>query len=186
MRDVDFVEGGAEFGESGSGGRADGDDWRVFEERVTDEFFDFKTGEIEDVLIDEVGFGDRDDASGDGKEAADIEVLACLRLDGFVGGDDQEDGVDAGGSGEHVLDETLVAGDVDETDVAEMSEAEVDGDAAAFFFLKTVGVDAGEGSDERCLAVIDVSCCADDERNVCVPLLIFISRSLDWIPSWQW
>ena len=44
-----------------------------------------------------------------------------------------------------------------------MREAEVDGDAAALFFFQTVGVDAGEGADQRGLAVIDVSGGADDD-----------------------
>jgi hypothetical protein len=58
-----------------------------------------------------------------------------------------------------------MAGDVDEADVAEVGEAEVDGDAAAFFFFESIGVDSGEGSYQRSLTVIDVSGGAYDERN---------------------
>lgn len=36
-----------------------------------------------------------------------------------------------------------------------MGKADVDGDAAALFFFQAVGVDAGEGFDQRGLAVID-------------------------------
>ena len=60
--------------------------------------------------------GERDDAAADAEQAADVEVLAGLRLDGFVGGDDEEHQVDAADAGEHVLDEALVAGDVDEAE----------------------------------------------------------------------
>jgi GxxExxY protein len=51
-----------------------------------------------------------------------------------------------------------VAGDVDEFYVVEVGEAEVDGNAAALFFFQAIGVDAGQGADQRRLAVIDVSC----------------------------
>ena len=102
----------------------------------------------------------------------DIEVLTGLRLDGFVGGDDQQHQIDAADSGEHVAHETLVTGDIDEPDLqssairrwqGHVGEAEIDGDAAAFFFGEAVGVDAGEGLDQRGFAVVDVAGGADDD-----------------------
>ena len=45
----------------------------------------------------------------------------------------------------------------------QVGEAEVDGDAAALLFLEAVGVDAGEGLDQRGLAVVDVAGGADDD-----------------------
>ena len=51
------------------------------------------------------------------QKPADVEVLARLRHHGFVGRDDQHDQVDAAGAGQHVLDEALVARDVDEREV---------------------------------------------------------------------
>jgi GxxExxY protein len=44
-------------------------------------------------------------------------------------------------------------------------KAEVDGNAAPLFFLQTIRIDAGEGADQRRLAVVDVSGGAYDERN---------------------
>src|SRR5438105_2760177 len=73
----------------------------------------------------------------------------------------------AHGAGEHVLDEALVAGDVDdaEAEVAEVEggEADVDGDAAGLLLRQPVAVDAGEGLDERRLAVVDVAGGAQDQ-----------------------
>ena len=51
------------------------------------------------------------------QQAADVEVLARLRHDRLVGRHDQHDEVDAADAGQHVLDEPLVAGHVDERDV---------------------------------------------------------------------
>src|SRR5580704_6693901 len=99
-------------------------------------------------------------------------MLASLRLDGFVGCDYQQHKVNAADAGQHVADETLVAGDIDEAEAQsfaagsgkfKMCETDVDGDATALFFLEAVGVDAGEGLDQRGLAVVDVASGADDD-----------------------
>ncbi len=44
-----------------------------------------------------------------------------------------------------------------------MRKADVDGDAAALLFFETIGIDAGERFDQRGLAVVDVTCGADDD-----------------------
>jgi len=123
-------------------------------------------------IRDELGFGYDSETAGDPEQLADGEVFACLRHDALVGSDDEHDGGDASSAGEHVADEECVAGDINETDAKsralrrdhiEGSEAEVDGDAAAFFFGEAVGVDAGESADERGLAVVDVPGGSDDD-----------------------
>jgi hypothetical protein len=45
----------------------------------------------------------------------------------------------------------------------EMREAQIDGDAAALLFFQAVGINAGQGFDQRGLAVIDVAGGADDD-----------------------
>ena len=100
-------------------------------------------------------------------------MLAGLRLDGFVGGDDEQDQVDASDAGQHIPDEALMAGDVDKSQVKRIpvggtnihvGEAEIDRDSAALFFLEAVGVDAGESLDQRGLPVIDMPGRPDDDR----------------------
>ena len=68
--------------------------------------------------VDAVGLGQRDRAACDAEQVEDAEVLARLRHHAVVGGDHQQREVDAGRAGEHVLDEALVAGHVDEADHA--------------------------------------------------------------------
>ena len=69
----------------------------------------------------------------------DLEVLLGLRHPPIVGGDDEQGEVDRADAGDHVLDEVLVARDVDDPDRddvtpsavrVEVGEAEVDRDAA--------------------------------------------------------
>ena len=95
-------------------------------------------------------------------------MLAGLRHDRFVGGDHEEDEVDSADAGQHVLDELLMPRYVDEPEPQvvpqiEVRETDVNGDATALFFLEAVGIDTGEGFDQRGLAVIDVAGCADDD-----------------------
>ena len=94
-------------------------------------------------------------------------MLAGLGHGPLIGSDDEEGEVDTAGAGEHVLDEALVAGDVDDAYVAsrgqgEPGEAEVDGKAALLLLAETVRVDVGEGAHESALAVVDVTSGTND------------------------
>ena len=113
----------------------------------------------------------RDDAAPRAEQMQDVEVLLGLRHHAVVGGDDQQHEVDAVRAGEHVADEALVPGHVDDAgrlavaDV-EVREAEVDRDAALALLLEPVGVDPGQRFDQRRLAVIDVAGGAEDHVHV--------------------
>ena len=89
-------------------------------------------------------------------------MLARLRHDAFVRRDDDKREIDAGRAGDHRAHERFVPGHVDDAHGAdavehERREAQLDRDAAAFFFGQAVGVDARERANERRLAVVDVS-----------------------------
>ena len=115
----------------------------------------------------QIGLGQRDHAALDAEQIDNRQVLARLRHHAVVGGDDQQHEIDAGGAGQHVVHEVLVARHVDEAEHRavrrrQIGEAEIDGDAARLLFLEPVGVDAGERAHQRGLAVIDVAGGADD------------------------
>jgi hypothetical protein len=119
------------------------------------------------VFIDEIDLVEGDDAAADAEQVDNFKMFAGLGHDGVVGGDDEEDEIDAGGAGDHVADKALVARDVDDAEAATADfgegEAEVDGHAARLFLGQAVGVDAGEGVDEGGLAVVDMAGGAEDE-----------------------
>ena len=182
----------AQLVEARAGGGADGDDGRAFQERAGHELLHFEAHQSEHVGVHQVRLGQRDDAARDPQQAADVEVLAGLRLDGFVGRDHEQHQVDAAHPGQHVLDEALVAGDVHEAQAQrgrqlEVREAEVDGDAAPLLFFQAVGIDPGQRFDERGLAVIDVARGSDDDvlhaacysvKVLALPLLALVAGSL--------
>ncbi len=145
-----------------------GDDRRAGEKAAGDQLAHLERSELQRLGIGEIGLRQRDEPALDAEQPADLEVLARLRLHALVGRHDQQHGVDAARAGQHVADEALVTGHVDEGELARrrpgtMREAEIDRDAARLFFLQPVGIDAGQRSHQRALAVIDVARGADDE-----------------------
>ena len=98
----------------------------------------------------------------DVQKRTDIEVLASLGHHEFISRDDKHDHVDSAHAGQHVLNESFVARNVDEADGRirienKIGKSDIDCDSAVLLFLQAVGVDAGERLDERGLAVIDMS-----------------------------
>src|SRR5205814_3715028 len=102
------------------------------------------------------------DAAPHAEQLDDGEMLLRLRHDAFVGGDDEQGDVDPGRAGEHILDECLMAGNVDDArlDSAgqwERSKTEINGDAAALLFFPPIGINPGERLHQRGLAVVNMS-----------------------------
>src|SRR5205085_8166761 len=108
---------GLELIQALSGDRADGNDRgrSGIEERSANEVFDFEANDLESVSVDQIRLSENDDATRDCQQAADIEMLASLRLYGFVGGDHQQHNIDAAHTGEHVAHETFVPGNVNKS-----------------------------------------------------------------------
>ena len=97
-------------------------------------------------------------------------MLARLRHGTFVRGNHKERDVDAGGTSEHRPDKGLVPWDIHDAECANTVElegrkAQFDRDAATLLLWQAVGVDAGEGAHERCLAVIDVPRGSENHRG---------------------
>ncbi len=115
----------------------------------------------------QIRLGHGDDPGRDRQQVAHGQVLAGLRLDPLVGGDDEQHHADAAEPGEGVVQEPLVTWHVHEADLKvldqQMGEADVDRDAAPLLFLPAIAVDAGQGLDEPGLAVVDVAGGADDD-----------------------
>ena len=79
-------------------------------------------------------------------------MLFALRHHAVVGRDGEQHEIDAVRARQHVADEALVAGHVDDAGAravgqGEVGETEIDRDAALLFFLEPVGVLARERLD---------------------------------------
>ena len=101
----------------------------------------------------------------------DIQMLFALRHDAVVRRHREEHEIDAVGAGQHVFDKPLVTGNIDDAcrrpvRQVEVSESQIDRDAALFFFLQAVGILAGQGFNQAGLSVIDMSGGADDVGHI--------------------
>ena len=142
-------------------------DRRARQSRAIGEQFDFVAHFSEARRIDEVGLGDEKDAAPDAEQMEDVQMLLALRHHAVVGRDGEQHQVDAMRARQHVADEALMAGDVDDARAravgqGEVGEAQVDRDPALLFFLEAVGVLAGQRLDQRGLAMVDMTGGADD------------------------
>ncbi len=114
-----------------------------------------------------IAFRERDDHAPHAEILEDLQVLLGLRHPAVVRRHDQEGEVNRAHAGDHVLDEILVAGDVDDAErnviEDELREAELDRDSALLFFRQPIRLCAGERTDERGLAVIDMAGSGESE-----------------------
>ena len=158
---------GAQLVEAEPGDRRDLDHRRAGERGAVGEQLDLVAHLADARGVGEVGLGDDENSAAGAEQMEDVEMLLGLRHHAVVGRDGEQHQVDAVRAGQHVADEALVAGDVDDAGAGavgqrEVGEAEVDRNPALLFFLEPVGVLAGERLDERGLAVIDMTGGADD------------------------
>ena len=168
------LDGRHQFGQSLARLGRDRQDLRALQDSAFQRVFDVGGYQLQPVVVDKVLLGKGDQAARDAEKIEYREVLACLWHYRFVGGDHQQREIDPADSGEHVVDESLVSGHVDDADLAagrqfKPREAEVYRQPALLLLGEPVGVDSGERLDERRLPVVDMPCCSCDEHRLCLP-----------------
>ena len=89
---------------------------RALEKRGADGSGHVLPDQLEPVGLDQIGLGQRDEPGPDVQQGADREVFTRLRHHTFIRRDHQHREIDAANTGQHVLDEALVTGDVDDLD----------------------------------------------------------------------
>jgi hypothetical protein len=110
--------------------------------------------------IHEVALGQGDQSVAQPQQTQNFQMFTRLRHDGIIRRHNEHHKVDPRGAGQHILDETFVAGNVHDPQ-AELAEiergkADFDGDPAGLFLRQTIAVNPRESLDERGLAVIDM------------------------------
>ena len=134
------------------------------------QLLDLQRGQFHGLLVHRIGLRERDDALIDAEQPQDVQVFEGLGHDAVVGGDDEQEGVDAGRSRDHVLDEALVAWHVDQAGPPATRKIQLrvtghDRDAPAMLLLQPVGVGAGHVADQSGLAVVHVPRRPDGEGD---------------------
>ena len=156
-----------EFLDPGTGRGAGAHQRSGLEKRSLNQLAHFFFNQIDPTGFREVALREDQDAGGQIEHPENVEVFSGLAVDRVIRGDDEEGQIHPGGSSQHVANESFVTWDIDDAKSVgaddEFGEAQFDRDAPFFFFGKSVGVDAREGSNKRRLAVIDVSGGSQDE-----------------------
>ena len=132
-----------------------------------EKLFDVERGELHQVVVHEVGAGERHHEPRHGEHLQNLEVLSSLGHHPLLGGDHQQADIHASGTGDHRAHELFVAGDVHDPDAkprpqVEGREPEHDRDAPLLLLAQSIGVHPRECSHQSGLAVIDVTCGAYD------------------------
>ncbi len=142
-------------------------------------------------MVDQVRLGQHGEASSYREQPHDIEMLTGLRFDRLFCRDNQQYQIDTAHPGQHVAHEALVPGNIDKSDAhrltrscaeVEVGETDVDGDAAPLFFFQAVRVGPGQGAYQSALAMVDMSCSADDYGFHCNP--VYLSDSGTKVTVW--
>ena len=149
------------------GDRRDEAHRRAVERRAAQRVRDLVPHEVRPLLVDGVRLRQHDDAALHLQQVEDGEVLARLRHHGLVRRDNEHGEVYPAHAREHVLDEALVAGHVDDADLAaagqgEPGKAQLNGHLPVLLLLEPVRVDARERLDQRRLPMVNVARSADD------------------------
>ena len=153
--------------EAFAGLRRDRDDRRPLQKRASGQIPNVGSRDLDELRRGPVDLGHGDDSPGEAEHADDLEVLPRLGHDGFVRGDDQEHGLSASRSRQHVAHEALVARHVHERNAyllpLRVRETEIDRDPAPLFLGQPIRVDSGQRFDQRGLSMIDVAGRADEK-----------------------
>jgi hypothetical protein len=95
-------------------------------------------------------------------------MLARLRHYTFIGSNNEKYHVDTPGACHHMPYELFMTGNIDNANeeiIAKtvMGKTKFRGNAPFLFLFEPIAIDTGQGFNERCFPVVDMSCCADND-----------------------
>jgi hypothetical protein len=124
--------------------------------------FHFCDSQLEEVVVDCIRLGDGHHTRLYPKHLDGREVLRGLGHPTLIGSDHEQAHRHPPCPCEHVLDEALMARHIDNAHFTprgkgQPGKAEIDCQPSSLFLLETVGIDAGQGLNQRRFSVIDMS-----------------------------
>jgi hypothetical protein len=164
-----FGEARSKPGNTGSVSRADANDRGAFQKSTAHQLGDFQANELEHFLVCKIRFRDRDNTLPNVQQTADFKMLASLRHNSVVRSNHQKNGVDSGGSCQHIPNEALVTRNIYKRNLPiagrHLRKSESDRYSPAFFLGQAVSIDARKSSYERRLSVVNMSGGADNDLH---------------------
>ena len=144
-------------------------DCRISEWRIAELGADLFLGRV--CRFNEVNFRERDDDAPHPEINQNLQMLFRLRHPAVVSRDNEQCKIDRADARDHVLDEILVPRHVHDPDAEQrvrhsqfkLRKPQLDRDATQLFFGEAIGINTGERTHERALAVINVPGRCEDE-----------------------
>src|SRR5947207_138437 len=144
-------------------------DCRISEWRIAELGADLFLGRV--CRFNEVNFRERDDDAPHPEINQNLEMLFRLRHPSVVSRDNEQREIDRTDARDHVLDEIFVPRHVHDPDAEQyvrhsqfkLRKTHLDRDSAQLFFGEAIGIDTGERTHERALAVINMPGRREDE-----------------------
>jgi hypothetical protein len=133
-----------------------GDNGRLLKHRPLDRLSDFEGHQLQPIgILDQVDLRHGDHAAGDCQQVEDRQMLMGLGHHPFIGSHHHQRQVNAAHPGEHVLDEVAVTWHVHDPHLflvfsqLHPGEAQVNRHLPLLFFFQAIGIDAGQGLNQR-------------------------------------
>ncbi len=159
---IDLAQMVKKLGDAFSGRGRSSKDGSICEKGVGSELANLVLRLAEPEGVDTIAFRERDGAGGNPQQLEDLQVLAALRHGAVIGRDDHQRVLHGRHARDHVVDEPVVPGHVDEADgirvvvAADVRESKIDGEPAAFLFFEAVGVLTRQAAHQARFAMVDV------------------------------
>jgi len=134
----------------------------AFEQRVPAQCFKFTSYGDNPRGGNSINLADHDRATANTEQVDNRQVLAGLRHESVIGGHHQQYEIGGRQSAKCILDEALVTGHIDESDVGrgickrQISKTNIDAETAPFFLGQSIGIDAGQCLHQTRFTVVDM------------------------------
>jgi hypothetical protein len=145
------------------------------------------------VVIHKVCFCDDHQSFLDLQQIKNGQVLARLRHDAFIGGDDKQGRIDTAHARKHVFDEVTMTGNINDANFlaarqGKPAEAEINGHLALLLLFQTVWMCARERGDQSGFAVIDMPGGTNDAHIILLRNTqhVFCVLRVPWLCIWFW
>jgi hypothetical protein len=114
------------------------------------------------AALDPVDLGDHPRDFLDPDQLQYVEMLEGLRARPVIGSDDQQYPVDRQHTGQHIGQEALMAGNIDKSEFrairqSRIGETQIDRQPTPLLLGQPIGIDPGQRTDQRRLAMIDMT-----------------------------
>ena len=142
--------------------RRNGDNWRPFKKGATQIILDIFSNHLQPVFVNNVSFGESNNARTNSKQGTDIKMFPGLGHYPFVRGDYKKHTVNSCSPGDHGFDEAFMARHIDNSQAPSIwqikpCKAQIYCNAPALFLIQTITIDSCQCAHQGSFSVINMA-----------------------------